>query len=127
MAAVLPMVDKTRSYGFWARLWHDKPLGVAGGLVLALFLFCGVFADVISPYGFNDIAPAERLQPPSLDHWFGTDNLGRDVLSRCQQGRPAVGHHRLLGGLAGHLDLSAGRHRQRLFWRQGRPAGAALC
>ncbi len=86
MAAVLPIVDKTRSYGFWARLWRDKPLGVAGGLVLALFLFCGVFADVISPYGFNDIAPADRLQPPSLGHWFGTDNLGRDVLSRCLYG-----------------------------------------
>ena len=75
-----------RSYSFLARLWRDKPLGVAGGVVLLLFLICGIGADVIAPYGFNDIAPADRLQPPSWAHWFGTDNLGRDVLSRCLYG-----------------------------------------
>ena len=74
------------SYGFFARLWRDKPLGVAGGLVLALFLLCGVFADLIAPYGYNEIAPLDRMQAPSPAHWFGTDNLGRDVLSRCLYG-----------------------------------------
>jgi peptide/nickel transport system permease protein len=75
-----------RRRGFWARLWHDKPLGFAGAVVLLFFLVCGVLADVIAPHGFNDIAPLERLQPPSLAHWFGTDNVGRDVLSRCLYG-----------------------------------------
>ena len=77
---------KPRSYGFFTRLWRDKPLGAAGGIVLVLFVFCGVFADLISPYGFNEISPLDRLQPPSAAHWFGTDNLGRDVLSRCLYG-----------------------------------------
>ncbi len=85
LAGAAPDAQK-RSYGFFARLWRDKPLGVAGGLVLLLFLICGLAADVISPYGFNEIAPLDRLQSPSWEHWFGTDNLGRDVLSRCLYG-----------------------------------------
>jgi peptide/nickel transport system permease protein len=72
--------------GFFTRLWRDKPLGAAGGLMLLLFVLCGLLADVIAPYDFNEIAPIDRLLPPNLAHWFGTDNLGRDVLSRCLYG-----------------------------------------
>lgn len=87
MAAVIPVVaGKPRSNTFWARLWRDKPLGAVGGLVLLLFLVVGIFADFISPYDFNEIAPIDRMQSPSAAHWFGTDNLGRDVLARCIYG-----------------------------------------
>ena len=86
MSAVLSIAARPQSQGFWIRLWRDKPLGVAGAIGLALFLVCGLLADSISPYGFNEIAPIDRLKPPSLAHWFGTDNLGRDMLSRCLYG-----------------------------------------
>jgi peptide/nickel transport system permease protein len=72
--------------GFVKRLFRDKPLGAAGGLLLLLFVLIGLFAPWIAPYGFNEIAPIDRLQAPSLAHWFGTDNLGRDMLSRCIHG-----------------------------------------
>jgi peptide/nickel transport system permease protein len=72
--------------GFVKRLFRDKPLGAAGGLLLLLFVLVGLFAPWIAPYGFNEIAPIDRLQAPSLTHWFGTDNLGRDMLSRCIYG-----------------------------------------
>ena len=67
---------------FVRRLVREKPLGAAGGLVFLLFLFCGVFADVLAPYGMNDTDLRHRLQGPSFSFWFGTDHLGRDVLSR---------------------------------------------
>ena len=86
VAATLPLDATPLATGFWARLFRDKPLGAAGAIVLALFLACGLLADLIAPYGFNQIAPIERLKAPSLVHWFGTDNLGRDVLSRCLYG-----------------------------------------
>ena len=77
---------RPRSSNFIARLFRTKPLGAVGGTVLLLFLLIGLFAAFIAPYGFNQVAPIERLKAPSLSHWFGTDNLGRDVLSRCIYG-----------------------------------------
>ena len=71
---------------FIGRLFREKPLGAAGAIVFVLFLFCGIFADVLAPYGMNQIAPLKRLRPPSLEFPFGTDNLGRDMLSRCLYG-----------------------------------------
>lgn len=93
MSTVLPAqamaavpVEAARPPGFLRRLWRDKPLGALGGLLMLLFLGVGIFAPWIAPYGFNDIAPADRMLPPSWSHWFGTDNLGRDMLSRCIYG-----------------------------------------
>ena len=68
------------------RLFREKPLGAVGGVVFLLFLFCGVFADLLAPYGMNQISPLNRLKPPSWQFPFGTDNLGRDMLSRCLYG-----------------------------------------
>jgi peptide/nickel transport system permease protein len=82
----IPLQAGARSSGFFARLFRDKPLGAAGGVIMLLFVIVGLTAQWIAPYGFNEIAPIERLKPPSWQHWFGTDNLGRDVLSRCIYG-----------------------------------------
>jgi peptide/nickel transport system permease protein len=65
-----------------SRLIREKPLGAAGAAVFVLFLVCAVFAHPLAPYGENDTAIFDRLQAPSPEHWLGTDNLGRDVLSR---------------------------------------------
>lgn len=71
---------------FLGRLFREKPLGAAGAVVFVLFLFCGIFADFLAPYGMNQINPINRLKPPSRAFPFGTDNLGRDMLSRCLYG-----------------------------------------
>ena len=71
---------------FIVRLFKEKPLGAAGAVIFMLFLFCGLFADFLAPYGMNQISPVNRLKPPSWQYPFGTDNLGRDMLSRCLYG-----------------------------------------
>lgn len=71
---------------FLWRLFRDKPLGAAGAVIFAIFLVCGLFADLLAPYGYNQIDPVNRLKPPSLAFPFGTDNLGRDMLSRILHG-----------------------------------------
>ncbi|OGB23712.1 MAG: ABC transporter permease [Burkholderiales bacterium RIFCSPLOWO2_02_FULL_57_36] len=71
---------------FLKRLFRDKPLGAVGAVICLIFLFCGIFADVIAPYGMNEIKLTSRLKAPSWDHLFGTDNLGRDLFSRSLYG-----------------------------------------
>jgi peptide/nickel transport system permease protein len=80
--AQLQPADRHPVVAFTHRLWRDKRLGAIGGIVFLLFLFCGIFADVLAPYGMNETDLTVRLQGPSPTHWFGTDHLGRDVLSR---------------------------------------------
>jgi peptide/nickel transport system permease protein len=71
---------------FLTRLVREKPLGTVGGVICVVFLFCGLFADLLAPYGMNQIMPINRFKPPSLQFPFGTDNLGRDILSRVLYG-----------------------------------------
>jgi peptide/nickel transport system permease protein len=59
-----------------------SPLTLVGmGIVLCL-VFTALFAPLLAPYDAFQIDPSNRLKPPSLKHWFGTDTAGRDMLSR---------------------------------------------
>src|ERR1700724_3923918 len=62
---------------------------VVGIVVIATFIALAVFAPLIVPY--DPIATSWTLvrKPPSLLHWFGTDDLGRDILSRVMYGARA--------------------------------------
>jgi len=71
---------------FLLRLYREKPLGLCCGLIVAAFVALALLAPLIAPYGVNDIDPVNRLKPPSWAFPFGTDNLGRDVFSRCLHG-----------------------------------------
>ncbi len=64
------------------RLVKEKPLGTVGGVIVLLLFITGAFAEFLAPYGFNEIILRDRLSPPSDIHILGTDNLGRDLLSR---------------------------------------------
>jgi len=67
---------------FFIRLVKEKPLGTVGGVITLLLLLTGIFADFLAPYGMNEIHVGNFLAPPSAKFWLGTDNLGRDMLSR---------------------------------------------
>jgi len=67
---------------FTMRLIREKPVGTFGAIITLLLLFTGIFADFIAPYGMNEVHPADSLAAPSAQYLLGTDNLGRDMLSR---------------------------------------------
>ncbi|MCC6235893.1 MAG: ABC transporter permease [Verrucomicrobiales bacterium] len=60
--------------------------GLAGGAVLAVFVLAALLAPVIAPYDPNESDTLERLLSPNASHWFGTDQLGRDIFSRILWG-----------------------------------------
>jgi len=64
------------------RLLLRNPMTVVSAAVLGVVIVVAVAANWIAPFGVNDVDVPNALQPPSGEHWFGTDELGRDVLSR---------------------------------------------
>lgn len=60
----------------------SRKASAIGFCLYAIVVLAAIFAPVIAPYDPIKIAPKVILQPPSTDHWLGTDELGRDVLTR---------------------------------------------
>ena len=80
-APVAPVSAASARLSAW-RLLASNPLTVISAVILAIVAIVAVAGPWIAPYGINDIDVASQLQPPSAAHWFGTDELGRDVFSR---------------------------------------------
>ena len=68
------------------RLLSKQHLALIGGVVLAIFLFCAILSPWLAPHDPAQLNLTARLLPPSPAHWFGTDELGRDVFSRTLYG-----------------------------------------
>ena len=69
----------------WRRFRKSKT-AMLGLILLAFVILIAIFADLIVPYPEAVTQSSMRLQGPSADHWFGTDNLGRDVFARVVHG-----------------------------------------
>lgn len=74
-----------RGYRVAAALLRN-PLTVVGLLIILLLILAAILAPVIAPYSATGQDLANRLMPPSSDHWMGTDELGRDIYSRVIHG-----------------------------------------
>lgn len=68
------------------KLFLKHGRGTAGLVLLSIIVFMALTAEFIAPTRYDEVDPSSRLQPPSLNHLFGTDHLGRDVFSRVVYG-----------------------------------------
>ncbi|MEO8610728.1 MAG: ABC transporter permease [Chloroflexota bacterium] len=68
----------------------ERPLSLIGVFIVILFLLLAIFGPNIAPYKFSTLIRGAARLPPSAEHWFGTDSLGRDVFSRVLWGAREV-------------------------------------
>lgn len=74
--------SRVKDLRYSVRLFLKSPLAVLGLLIVAIFILVAIFAPNIAPYGGEVRNWYQILQPPSADHYFGTDDMGGDVYSR---------------------------------------------
>ena len=80
------MATAAAPLGTWRRAARYNPLATAGIILVIAFVVCAIFAPWLAPYDPAQLNLPTRLQPPTHVHWFGTDELGRDILSRIIYG-----------------------------------------
>ena len=68
------------------RLWRENPTARVSAVVIALFVLAALLAPVLTGYSYEQQDLAARLAAPSAAHWLGTDEAGRDLLTRLLYG-----------------------------------------
>ena len=88
MTAAVEVYSESAWQGFRAGIGRvvAEPFGLVGLVLVTIMVAGALLAPWIVPYDPIAIAPRQRLLPPSAEHWFGTDQLGRDLLSRVITG-----------------------------------------
>lgn len=81
--------QQEKSSGPWKEAWRSfkkNKIALIGAIIVAFFIILAIFGPLIAPQGINEQQLSERLKAPSADHWFGTDDFGRDIFSRIVHG-----------------------------------------
>ncbi len=79
-------VEKTSPWQEFWKVFSRNKTAMLGLIILSLLVFVALFGHWLSPYDYRTSSMPESLQPPSAAHWLGTDELGRDMLSRIIYG-----------------------------------------
>jgi peptide/nickel transport system permease protein len=81
--------EQTESASLWKEGWRrfrKNKIALVGLGIVVFFILLAIFVPLLAPYDFKEQNLAERLQPPSSEHFFGTDDFGRDIFSRVIYG-----------------------------------------
>jgi ABC-type dipeptide/oligopeptide/nickel transport system permease subunit len=93
-ATAVPTEGERKYAGFWTAAWRRfrrNKLAIFGLVYVVLIILVAIFAPFVTNYTIDKIDPQSALQGPSLQHFFGTDYLGRDIYTRMIYGaRPML-------------------------------------
>jgi len=102
----------TKPQSQWRIVWRQlrrNRAAMIGATLLAIEIFVALAAPWVAPYDPYKQQPRSALQPPSRDHWFGTDDTGRDLLSRVIYGtRISLRVGLISVGIGGTIGISLG-------------------
>ena len=73
---------RSRLADFFIRLVREKPLGTISGIIVLIMVLVAIFADSLAHFPYDEVNILDRMQGPSAEYLLGTDQLGRDLLSR---------------------------------------------
>jgi peptide/nickel transport system permease protein len=102
---VAPLPTKGREFRQFLRVLLRSPGAKIGAFILLVLVFVAIFAPVIAPYAPTEMGVGGNLQPPSAEHWFGTDEFGRDLFSRIVYGSRLT---LMIGLIAVGISMTAG-------------------
>nr|WP_019242924.1 MULTISPECIES: nickel transporter permease [Bacillus] len=100
---IKPSFEKSASP--WQEAWRSfikNKMALVGAIIVLFFIVVAILAPVIAPQGINEVKLSNKLQSPSADYWFGTDDFGRDIFSRVIYGARIslwVGFFSVIGSL----------------------------
>ncbi|MBU9719948.1 ABC transporter permease [Bacillus alkalicola] len=80
-----PNIDKTEAVSPWKEAYwqlRKNKLAIIGIIIITFFILVAIFAPLLTSYSPTEVGAGERLTSPNADHWFGTDDLGRDTFTR---------------------------------------------
>ncbi len=84
--AEMEVGEKRSLFQEFGSVLKANPMALMGLIVIALFVLSAVFANVLAPFDYTKVDLLNRLKPPSMKNWLGTDEMGRDILSRMLYG-----------------------------------------
>ncbi len=85
-AEIEELTDKKPLHVHFKTFWRQQPLGFIGGIIVVAMIIMAVFADFLAPYDPELNAFEHMLVPPDWSFWLGTDQFGRDMMSRLIYG-----------------------------------------
>lgn len=80
------VVSRRGQLGEFARRLFRNRAAVLGLVIILVFVLCALFPEWIAPYGYDEQDLSRQFISPGAEHWFGTDDYGRDIFSRVVYG-----------------------------------------